>query len=131
MKNLTDFTVLIERRALTKRELQGLFDHVDERVASLRSAGNKGWLGALRDSAALKTAYAFGLRRRELAMLDLEDFTYEEIAAITGIRLGTVRSRLHRARNLLANKLREYAEAQGFNVHDGSEDVVDGDSTDA
>ena len=64
-----------QRRALTKRELQELFDHVDGRVASLRAAGHKGWLGALRDSAALKTAYAFGLRRREVAMLDLEDFS--------------------------------------------------------
>ena len=37
-------------------------------------AGRKGWLTALRDTAALKTAYAFGLRRRELVMLDLADF---------------------------------------------------------
>jgi site-specific recombinase XerD len=63
-----------QRRALTKRELQSLFDHVDDQVARLRSQGSKGWLSALRDSAALKTAYAYGLRRRELAMLDLEDF---------------------------------------------------------
>ena len=31
------------------------------------------WLTALRDATALKTAYAFGLRRRELVMLDLAD----------------------------------------------------------
>jgi RNA polymerase sigma-70 factor (ECF subfamily) len=63
---------------------------------------------------------------RIVVLLDLEDFTYEEIAAITGIKLGTVRSRLHRARNLLAEKLREYAEAQGFHVQDDSGVVVDG-----
>jgi site-specific recombinase XerD len=63
-----------QRRSLTKAELQRLFDHVDDEVESLRRRGNKGWLVALRDSAALKTAYAYGLRRRELVMLDLEDF---------------------------------------------------------
>ena len=62
------------RRALAKRELQELFDYADERVARARERGRKGWLTALRDAAALKTAYAFGLRRRELVMLDLADF---------------------------------------------------------
>lgn len=62
------------RRALTRRELQDLFDYADERVAHARERGRKGWLTALRDAAALKTAYAFGLRRRELVMLDLADF---------------------------------------------------------
>ena len=62
------------RRALAKRELQELFDYADERVAHARERGRKGWLTALRDAAALKTAYAFGLRRRELVMLDLADF---------------------------------------------------------
>ena len=62
------------RRALARRELQELFDYADERVAQARERGRKGWLTALRDAAALKTAYAFGLRRRELVMLDLADF---------------------------------------------------------
>jgi integrase len=62
------------RRALVKRELQDLFDYADERVAQARERGRKGWLAALRDATALKTAYAFGLRRRELVMLDLADF---------------------------------------------------------
>jgi integrase len=62
------------RRALAKRELQELFDYADERVAQARERGRKGWLTALRDATALKTGYAFGLRRRELVMLDLADF---------------------------------------------------------
>lgn len=32
---------------------------------------------------------------------DVEDLSYEEIASITGLELGTVKSRLHRARNQL------------------------------
>jgi integrase/recombinase XerC len=56
------------RRALTKWELQELFDYADERVRYARERGRKGWLTALRDATALKIGYAFGLRRRELVM---------------------------------------------------------------
>jgi integrase len=70
----SDYEGRPQRRALTRQELQRLFDHVDDQVEALRRRGSKGWLAALRDSAALKVAYAYGLRRRELAMLDLEDF---------------------------------------------------------
>ena len=43
----------------------------------------------------------------------LTDF---EIANIINIPIGTVRSRLHRARKILAEKLREYAENQGYSA---------------
>jgi integrase len=62
------------RRALTKGGLQRLFDHADDRVAAAHDSGRKGWLAAMRDSVALKVGYAWGLRRRELAMLELSDF---------------------------------------------------------
>ena len=63
-----------QRRALTKGELQKLFNHCDDRVAEARKAGNKSWLPLMRDVTAFKVAYAWGLRRREVVMLDLEDF---------------------------------------------------------
>ena len=44
--------------------------------------------------------------QRTLVILrDLEDLSYEEIADITGLPLGTVKSRLHRARAELAQKI--------------------------
>lgn len=49
-----------------------------------------------------------------ILLCDVEDFTYEEIATILDIPIGTVRSRLHRARNALKNKLREYATSLGY-----------------
>lgn len=62
-----------ERRAMTYEELQGFFDHADERVDRIATSGRKGALVALRDAQMFKTAYAFGLRRRELVRLDVAD----------------------------------------------------------
>jgi RNA polymerase sigma-70 factor (ECF subfamily) len=53
--------------------------------------------------------------RTIIILCDLEGFTYEEMAKILDIPIGTVRSRLHRARNLLKEKLREYAGTMGYN----------------
>lgn len=63
-----------QRRALTKAELQRFFDHCDDQAAQARQSGSKGWLPLLRDITAFKVAYAWGLRRREVVMLDVEDF---------------------------------------------------------
>jgi len=52
--------------------------------------------------------------RTVIILCDLEGFTYEEMAKILDIPIGTVRSRLHRARNLLKEKLRKYAKSLGF-----------------
>ncbi|MEM7103147.1 MAG: sigma-70 family RNA polymerase sigma factor [Bacteroidota bacterium] len=49
-----------------------------------------------------------------ILLCDIEGFTYEEIAKITDIPIGTVRSRLHRARNMLKEKLRTYAAKFGY-----------------
>lgn len=62
------------KRAFTRAELQVLFDCADDQVATRRDTGRKGWLPAFRDATALKTAYAFGLRRNEARMLDAVDF---------------------------------------------------------
>ena len=52
--------------------------------------------------------------RTVILLCDIEGFTYEEIAKIIDIPIGTVRSRLHRARNMLKEILREYAEKLGY-----------------
>jgi RNA polymerase sigma-70 factor (ECF subfamily) len=52
--------------------------------------------------------------RSVILLCDIEGFTYEEIAKIIDIPIGTVRSRLHRARNMLKEKLKDYAESVGF-----------------
>jgi len=52
--------------------------------------------------------------RTVIILCDLEGFKYEEMAKILDIPIGTVRSRLHRARNLLKEKLSEYAKEMGY-----------------
>ena len=52
--------------------------------------------------------------RTVIILCDIEGFTYEEMAKILDIPIGTVRSRLHRARNLLKEKLRGYAKTMGY-----------------
>jgi integrase/recombinase XerD len=73
-RHTTDDAAPPARRAFTRAELQQLFDYIDDVVDREYAAGSKRWLPALRDSTAFKVCYAYGLRRREITMLDLEDF---------------------------------------------------------
>lgn len=51
--------------------------------------------------------------RRILVLRDIEDLSYEDIARLEGLRAGTVKSRLFRARLLLAERLRQLEAAPG------------------
>ena len=60
-----------------------------------------------------KAVLALPERYREVVVLcDLQEMSYVETADILGCAVGTVRSRLHRARTLLINKLRPAREAE-------------------
>ena len=47
-------------------------------------------------------------------LCDLEGYTYEEIAELLNVPIGTVRSRLHRARKILQEELFGYAKVNGY-----------------
>ncbi len=47
--------------------------------------------------------------RTTIDLVDVRDFTYREAAAALGVPIGTVMSRLHRARKLLATQLADAA----------------------
>lgn len=52
--------------------------------------------------------------RMIIILCDLEEFSYEEMAKILNIPIGTVRSRLHRARSMLKETLAVYAAKRGY-----------------
>jgi RNA polymerase sigma factor (sigma-70 family) len=52
--------------------------------------------------------------RMIIILCDMEEFSYEEMARILNIPIGTVRSRLHRARAILKENLASYAKTKGY-----------------
>lgn len=52
--------------------------------------------------------------RTVVMLCDVEDFTYEEIANMLDVPIGTIRSRLHRGRNLLRHQIARYARNKGY-----------------
>jgi RNA polymerase sigma-70 factor (ECF subfamily) len=52
--------------------------------------------------------------RSVVILCDIDGFTYEEIANMLDVPIGTIRSRLHRGRNLLRSLLNEYALTRGY-----------------
>jgi RNA polymerase sigma-70 factor (ECF subfamily) len=97
-------------------------DDVDyQSTTDLRAESVKDMLGDEISNALNSLAVDF---RTVIILSDLEGFTYEEMAKILDIPIGTVRSRLHRARNLLKDKLRGYAQNMGYDT-DGEEDEAE------
>ena len=94
-------------------------DDVDyQSTSDLRAESVKDMLGDEISNALNALAVDF---RTVIILADLEEFSYEEMAKILDIPIGTVRSRLHRARNLLKDKLKGYAQSMGY----GREEVED------
>ncbi len=56
--------------------------------------------------------------REVVVLCDLEERNYDEAAELIGCPVGTIRSRLHRARGLLAGKLKRYRPVAAGGGHD-------------
>jgi len=52
--------------------------------------------------------------RTVIILCDIEGLPYEEIAEFVDCPIGTVRSRLHRARKMLQTQLYDYAKQRGY-----------------
>ena len=74
------------RRPLTRTELQAFFDAADDLVERAGCSRRKGQLAAFRDATLFKVIYAWGLRRREAAMLDVDDFAVNPAVPELGSR---------------------------------------------
>ncbi len=73
------------------------------------------WYGELLDDEVERALESLPEDFREVVQLcDIEGFTYEEIANMVDCPIGTVRSRLHRGRKILREKLLDYARYHGY-----------------
>lgn len=57
--------------------------------------------------------------RAAVVLCDIEGLSYEEIADVLGLKLGTVRSRIHRGRTMLRKALAHRAPAEGRSRYSG------------
>lgn len=94
--HVADYEGRPQRRPLSRAECQALFDAADDRAQRLAVSGRKGWLTAFRDATLFKVTYGWGLRCREVTMLDLTDFTANPAAPQLG-RLGVCQVRFGKA----------------------------------
>ena len=111
-----------EPSKLDYQEVENFYnsDDVDEvMTVDLRVDAVKDMIGDEVTNALNSLAIDF---RTIIILCDLEGFTYEEMSKILDIPIGTVRSRLHRARNLLKEKLGLYAKSMGYNKQNISKD---------
>lgn len=72
--HLDEFEGDPRRRPLTIDELEAFFAACEARIAAAHRRGRKGSLQAWRDQALFKVKFAWGLRRAEVAKLDVCDF---------------------------------------------------------
>jgi RNA polymerase sigma-70 factor, ECF subfamily len=63
--------------------------------------------------------------RAAVVLCDIEGMTYEEIADVLDVKLGTVRSRIHRGRSMLRKQLEHRAPRDGHTRVSGLEDGED------
>jgi RNA polymerase sigma-70 factor, ECF subfamily len=112
----------VRRRLERDRPLQtvGTFDDGERAAFDAGAvAGDHDVLGDLTKAESIealrRAVLTLPMRYREAVVLcDLQEFTYAEASGVLGCAIGTVRSRLHRGRHLLAAKLTDGNVASGF-----------------
>ena len=107
------------RRLERDRFYVALEEDADEATTSTVCATEDGPLDELSRSEMIesvrKAVLSLPARYREVVVLcDLQELSYVEAAGVLGCAVGTVRSRLHRARALLIEKLRPAREEDGI-----------------
>ena len=120
---LTNTFINTYRRRQTQPEFTAL-DGVDEfslykRMSDLRTSSGAGnpeteFLDGLVDSEVKDALGDLPEKFRQVVLLDVEGFSYKEIAEMLDIPIGTVMSRLHRGRKFLQKRLLDLAQERGI-----------------
>jgi RNA polymerase sigma-70 factor (ECF subfamily) len=101
------FDTIIE----TRNEDEDINPDVDKEDLHDASDSFKGLIGDEVTIALESLPYDY---RQIILLADIEEFSYEELSEILEIPIGTVRSRLFRARNMLKEKLKKYGQSLGY-----------------
>lgn len=120
---LTNTFINTYRRRQTQPEFTEL-DGVDEfslykRMSDLKTSSGAGnpeteFLDGLVDSEVKDALGELPEKFRQVVLLDVEGFSYKEIAEMVDIPIGTVMSRLHRGRKFLQKRLLDLAQQRGI-----------------
>lgn len=103
-----------EWRKKRRRPLMAVYDE-DSEIASppLSDDDAERVREALSDEVISALGELSSVLREAIWLREIEDFSYEEISAIVDVPVGTVRSRLARARRQMASSLQSYARQRG------------------
>jgi RNA polymerase sigma-70 factor (ECF subfamily) len=120
---LTNTFINTYRRRQTQPEFTEL-DGVDEfslykRMSDLKTSSGAGnpeteFLDGLVDTEVKDALGDLPEKFRQVVLLDVEGFSYKEIAEMLDIPIGTVMSRLHRGRKFLQKRLLDLAQQRGI-----------------
>lgn len=111
-----------ERRGRRRERLDTDLDYAVEAIASNRALHElqeadpeRRFFDSFIDDEVLAAVASLPETFREAVILsDMENLSYDEVASVLDVPIGTVKSRLYRGRRLLAQALRDYAIEMGY-----------------
>ena len=128
LHRITTNLFLDQARRKSKIRFDALADDADQRLPGrMPSPDTQVADGMLDDDVEAALAALPPEFRAAVVLCDIEGLTYEEIADVLGVKLGTVRSRIHRGRTMLRKALAHRAPAAGRERYSGPCDSCDPD----
>jgi RNA polymerase sigma factor (sigma-70 family) len=120
LHRITTNLFLDQARRKSKIRFDALADDADARIPSRSAAPDTQVIdGVFDDDVESALAELPPDFRAAVVLCDIEGLSYEEIADVLGLKLGTVRSRIHRGRTMLRKALAHRAPGQGRSRYSG------------
>ena len=120
LHRITTNLFLDQARRKAKIRFDALADDAESRIPSRSAAPDTQVIdGMFDDDVELALSELPPDFRAAVVLCDIEGLTYEEIADVLSLKLGTVRSRIHRGRSMLRKALAHRAPAAGRSRYSG------------
>jgi RNA polymerase sigma factor (sigma-70 family) len=124
LHRITTNLFLDQARRKSKIRFDALADDAETRIASRTAAPDTQVMdGVFDDDVESALAELPPDFRAAVVLCDIEGLSYEEIADVLSLKLGTVRSRIHRGRTMLRKALAHRAPAAGRSRYSGPVEV--------